>query len=84
MTIQQLNEDGTVNIKVVDKSAYFAELATEVLTASRKFSDVKIVCGDGTRLRANKAILSKCHSLSVYLDCLKKETNEGKTVCKSF
>jgi len=77
MAVYEQNTDGTVNVRINDKPKYFAEIANDVLNLSTKFSDVKIVCGDGAMFKANRAILSRCYSISIYFDAT-KGSGDGK------
>lgn len=62
-----LNDDGTIKLRFADPGAYYKEIAKEIRRTFRNYSDVKIVCGDGSKFDANKSILSRCPSLSQYL-----------------
>jgi len=72
------NHDGTVNIKVTEKSVYFQEVANELHKTYNKYSDVKIVCGDGSRFDANRSILARLKHLSRYFLLPEIPTGESK------
>jgi len=78
-TSQILNPDGTVTLQIVHKDAYFHEIASDLHKSFRKYSDIKIVCGDGSTLDANKSILSRLTHLSSFLQPSHIESGESKS-----
>jgi len=61
---QSVNDDGTVSIQVGDKNAYFDHIACELHKVHQKYSDVNIVCQDGSTIVSNKAILCQSPEIS--------------------
>jgi len=78
-TSQILNPDGTVTLKIVHKDAYFHEIASDLHKSFRKYSDIKILCGDGSTFDANKSILSRLTHLSSFLQPSHVESGESKS-----
>lgn len=67
VAVQTRNEDGTIKLKVTDLNSYFEEIAEEIGRTYKNYSDIKIVCGDGSRFDANKSFLSRSPLLADYL-----------------